>query len=69
MKYYIEQEADEFEFWGGALERMNEATPEQQREIFERLEEYFRDGEYSQTDINDFVWFECDDIFLNNDEE
>ena len=32
------------------------------------LEEYFNNGESSQTDINDFVWFECDDIFLNNEE-
>lgn len=68
MRYYVEQEASEFEFWGGALERMNGATPKQQQEIFERLEEYFEDGEYSQTDINDFVWFECDDIFFNDEE-
>ena len=69
MKYYIEQDASEFEFWGDALNRMNEATVDQQKEIFERLEECFRDGEYSQTDINDFVWFDCDDVFLNDDEE
>ena len=69
MKYYIEQDASEFEFWGDALNRMNEATVDQQKEIFERLEEYFNNGEYSQTDINDFVWFDCDDVFLNDDEE
>lgn len=68
MKYFIEQEASEFEFCGRALEKMNEATSEQQHEIFERLEGCFSDGEYSKTDINDFVWLECDDIFYNDEE-
>lgn len=70
MKYYIEQYPCDFQFWGGARDRMNDATEEQKKAVYERLEEYTNDGtELSETAINDLVWFECDDIFFNEVEE
>lgn len=71
MKYYIEQEPSDFIFWGGARDRMNDATEEQKQAVYERLEDYTNDGtEWSETAINDLVWFDCDDIFFpENDEE
>ena len=52
-------------FWSGAASRMAGATVAQREAVCERLEEYF-DGstEATETDINDFVWFECDDILM-----
>lgn len=55
---------DSFEFWSGAKTRMNDATEEQRDAVKERLEEVF-DGEIpTDGQINDFVWFGCDDIFF-----
>lgn len=69
MKYVVECEAAEFAFWAGAANRMAEATVAQREAVCERLEEYF-DGSTAatETDINDFVWFECDDIFDEGEE-
>lgn len=70
MKYYIEQDPKDFQFWGGARDRMNDATEEQKEAVYERLEEYTTDGtDWSETAINDFVWFECDDIFFKEDSD
>lgn len=64
MKYVVDCDANQFEFWGGAADRMADATDEQREAVYERLEE-FADGsvEVTETDINDMVWFDCDDIF------
>ena len=70
MKYYIEQDPEDFQFWGGARDRMNNATEEQIKAVYERLEEYTNDSaDWSETAINDFVWFECDDIFFEEDSD
>lgn len=70
MKYIVECDAAEFEFWSGAADRMTGATVAQREAVCERLEEYF-DGstEATEADINDFVWFDCDDIFDGVDED
>lgn len=62
MEYKREFNIDEFEFWGGAFEVAHHATEEQMAAIEERLESIFYDEIPSETEINDFVWFECDDI-------
>lgn len=69
ITYAIELDPEDFGFWSGAEDRMNDATEEQKEQVYERLEEWFDalliDGEIpSDTDVNDFVWFECDDIFF-----
>lgn len=70
MKYMVECDAEDFEFWGGAADRMADATDAQKAAVYERIEEYTDGGaEVTETDINDFVWFECDDIFDEDEEE
>ncbi len=54
--------------WGGASERWDDATDEQREAVFERILDYFYD-EVEDTSINDFVWFDCDDIFFAEDED
>lgn len=53
----------DFEFWGGAKDRMDSATDEQRKEVYDQIEILCYEQECSMTDINDFVWFECDEIF------
>lgn len=53
--------------WGGAADRWNDATNEQKDQVFWRLEDVFYNGARSLTDINDYIWFECDDIFFGEE--
>ena len=61
--------AYQFEFWGGALELMENATQVQRDEVYNRIEVELSFDPMGETEINDFVWFECDDIFFGDDEE
>lgn len=59
MKYYVEEDASAFNFWSGARENISTAielgTDDQ---VFEILEELFYDGDATDTQINDYVWFD-----------
>ena len=48
---------------------MDDATEEQRQLVCARLEDVFVDDFPTETDVNDFVWFECDDIFYPEEEE
>ena len=69
MRYYVEFDPRDFEFWGGAKERMDSATDEQQQEVYDQIEILCYEQDCSQIDINDFVWFECDEIFDEDENE
>lgn len=47
---------------------MNSATEEQRQMVYARIEDAFVDDFASETDINDLVWFDCDDIFFEDEE-
>lgn len=59
---------EQFTFWSGAWERMRDATDEQREQVYARLQEYASLKDLTATDINDIVWFECDDIFYPEEE-
>ena len=61
MKVYREVSAYEFEFWSGAKDRANYLTYDEIEKIFSMLEEIYPDG-MSETEVNDFFWFEEDTI-------
>lgn len=44
-----------------------DATDDQRQLVTDRIEAYF--AEASDVEINDFVWFDCDDIFFPEDNE
>ena len=69
MFYKIEFDFDEFNFWGGARDRIESATDNQKQKVKERIEESFYNEDPTDTEINDLVWFECDDIFNNEEQE
>lgn len=69
MYYKIDFNIDTFQFWCGAKSRMDDATDDQRRAVADRIEECFSyDNIPTDTDINDLVWFECDDIFYPEEE-
>lgn len=68
MKVYSEINPEDFEFWAGALDRMNGATEEQRQRVYARIEDVFMDDFPSEIDVNDLVWFECDDIFFPDED-
>ena len=58
MKIYREGSLSSFEFWAGAIANAEKFTPEELDKITDELES-LDDGEgYSETQINDLMWFE-----------
>lgn len=48
--------------WSGALSRLDEIEElDLEDEFMDYLQEIFYDTTPSLTEINDFIWFECDD--------
>lgn len=56
-------------FWSGARDRWNDATDDQKERVWDLIQEVFADEIPTETEVNDFVWFECDDIFNEKDED
>ena len=61
MKVYKEVSGYEFEFWSGAKDRANYLTYDEIEKVFSILENMYPEG-MSETEINDFFWFEEDTI-------
>ena len=61
MKVYSEINLRDFEFWSGAKSNAETLTSEQLDIIESILEDAYPDG-ISETQINDFFWFEFDTI-------
>lgn len=64
MYYTVEFSIDSFEFWSGAVDVIDSIRELDKLDELEALIiEVFGDSEnVSETDINDFVWFEDDMI-------
>ena len=65
MIYQVEKDAEEFEFWGGAERFMDECEKlGVADEVYRLLDDMFSDEHDvpTATAINDYVWFETDDI-------
>lgn len=61
MRVYKEVSGYEFEFWAGAKDRAKYLTYDEIEKVFSILEEMNPDG-MSETEVNDFFWFEEDTI-------
>lgn len=57
--------------WSGARDRWKDAPFSQREQVWERVVEYMTGGidMPTLTEINDLIWFECDDIFFPEEEE
>lgn len=59
MKYYIETSLDKFPWWGGATDNFNELAEHQAayKYVEDLLDDATEDGAWSETEVNDFMWF------------
>ena len=63
MKYYVEESLDNFEAWSGGKDTLDTLREKGDVDSVECLiEEMFFDETPSQTQVNDFLWFERDTI-------
>lgn len=61
MKITTETSLKDFEFWSGAKETVEYLTEDEMSRIEEYLEENYPEG-ITETEVNDFFWFEDDKI-------
>jgi hypothetical protein len=61
LKIYRESDLTDFEFWSGARDTVKYLTDDEIRQICQTLEDIYPDG-CTETEINDFFWFEDDTI-------
>ena len=61
MKIYAETSLKDFEFWAGAKDTVEYLTDEELEQIEAMLEEAYPEG-MSETEVNDFFWFDDDTI-------
>lgn len=63
VKYYMEENLKDFRAWSGAVDTLNKLI---ELDRVEEVESYIEEcmTEASDTDINDFLWFESDFIFM-----
>ena len=64
MRYQVEENIHNFPFWSGAKDTIAELTYDEMNSLEQLIEEIFdgRDELPTDTEINDFVWFERDTI-------
>lgn len=63
MEYYKEFDIFDFPFWAGAIDRIDRLiAQERMQEASEIIINNFTGYIPSEVEINDFVWFELDDI-------
>lgn len=61
MKFYKDESLNNFGFWNGAKDTVEHLTYEEMDMIEGILEELFPEG-MTETELNDFFWFERDTI-------
>lgn len=61
MKIYKEVSGSDFEFWSGARDTVKYLTDDEIEQIFNDLEDCYPEG-MSETEVNDFFWFDDDTI-------
>ena len=64
MKYVVEESLSNFNAWSGGKDTKDELTTEQLDQVEDLIDEIFSDDDNPPTDtqINDFLWFERDFI-------
>lgn len=60
MKYLVEDNLHNFDFWAGAKDRVKMLTWSDLDTIESRFEDIFYDRTPTDTEINDMFWFEED---------
>ena len=73
---YVKEEIDindlDHMLWSGAKQRWDNATDDQKERVWGLLLDSIEasmDDVPTKTEVNDFIWFECDDIFDEKDDD
>ena len=61
MRYYVEEQLYNFQFWGGAKENANLLTLQELEQIEFELNDIYPEG-LEDVQINDIFWFDFDFI-------
>lgn len=69
MQFLDEFDINTFDFYNGAKTRIKIASDSQLKEVERRIEMNFKYTFPTRDAINNFVWFECDDIFFPEEDE
>ena len=62
MRYQVEDNIHNFPFWSGAKDTIAELTIGEMNSLEQLIEDVFCDELPTDTEINDFVWFDRDTI-------
>lgn len=68
MKYYLNSDMARFPWWNGAWYNVQDLKKHQNAwDCVENcLDEISADGSMSETDVNDFMWFDLEDYLIEN---
>ena len=61
MRYYVEEQLHNFQFWGGAKENANLLTLQELEQVEFELSDIYPEG-LEDVQINDIFWFDFDFI-------
>ena len=63
IKIYEEKSIDNIEFWGGAVSTINHVAEANKLDLLEQIiEDMYPDGVNIEA-LNDYLWFESDNIY------
>ena len=73
MKYLVDKNLRDFEFWGGAIDNVANLTPEQLDELDDIISDIYESDPLTDTQINDLFWFDfeliCEWLGIDVDED
>lgn len=55
--------------YGNAAEKWADADDDVREQIWSAIEDIFYSGNYTLTDLNDYVAFDCDEFFYPDEDE
>lgn len=55
--------------WSGARQKWDGATDAQKEAVWDSVEAAFGDETPEMVELNDFIWYDCDEIFFPEEEE
>lgn len=62
MKYVVEESLSSFNAWSGGKDTVEELTDDQLDQVEQLIEDMYPDEPPTDTQVNDFLWFERDAI-------
>ena len=55
--------------WSGARQKWDGATDDQKEAVWDSVEAAFGDEAPEMVELNDFIWYDCDEIFFPEEKD